>query len=199
MEAYRLATLRAVCYLDVMSRKMAGVIEEASRLEALAMAIYTRLAATFRHDPDLHRFWMSMARHEAAHVGALALLKTLLAQSTDELRLEVDDSAAVEAAAVIERLHDETAAPVDVERAFAIALELESLELEDLVLDLIHVLSDPAARAQAEQMLLHDLSDLSLMIEKHCRGDELLARADALVESRVSGPARSSSGFVRKC
>ncbi|HYB97636.1 MAG TPA: hypothetical protein VEC57_00735 [Candidatus Limnocylindrales bacterium] len=181
-----------------MSRKMAGVIDEASRLEALAMSIYTRLAATFRNEPELHRFWMSMARHEAGHVGALALLKTLLSQSTDDLRLEIDDSAAVEAAAVIERLHEETAAAVDVERAFAIALELESLELEDLVLDLIHVLSDPAARAQAEQMLLHDLSDLSLMIEKHCSGDDLLARADALVESRV-GAGRSGSSFVRKC
>ncbi|HYC53412.1 MAG TPA: hypothetical protein VEL28_00520 [Candidatus Binatia bacterium] len=181
-----------------MSRKMAGVIDEASRLEGLAMAIYTRLAATFRSEPELHRFWMSMARHEAAHVGALALLKTLLSQSTDELKLEVDDSAAIEAAEVIERLHAESGSSVDVERAFSISLELESLELEDLVLDLIHVLSDPAARAQAEQMLLHDLSDLSLMIEKHCSGDELLTRADALVESRV-GAGRGGASFVRKC
>jgi hypothetical protein len=34
-------------------------------------------------------------------------------------------------------------------------------------------------------MLVHDLSDLSLMVEKYTRDDELLARADALVEHHV--------------
>lgn len=173
------------------------VIREASRLETLAMGIYTRLAATFREDADLHRFWMSMARHEAGHVGALALLDALLEQAGETLRLEVDDKVAREAATLIEGLHEEAAGPVTVERAFEIALELEGLELEDLVLDLVHVLSDPAARSNAEQMLLHDLSDLSLMIEKHCHGDELLAKADALVESRVG--QRAGGGFVRRC
>jgi len=86
---------------------------------------------------------------------------------------------------------------VSVDRAFEIAVELESLELEDLVLDLIHILSDPAARSQAEQMLLHDLGDLSLMIEKHCSGEDLLTKADKLVESRVV--PRDSGGFVRRC
>jgi hypothetical protein len=141
---------------------------------------------------------MSMARHEAAHVGALALISALLEQAGDSLRFEVDDSVVREAGSVIEALHEEAGRPVDVERAFEIALELESLELEDLVLDLIHILSDPAARSQAEQMLLHDLSDLSLMIEKHCKSEELLAKADHLVESRVGGP-RDGGGFVRRC
>jgi hypothetical protein len=173
------------------------IIAEASRLESLAMGLYTRLAAMFRDEPELHRFWMSMARHEAAHVGALALIDALLKQAGDELRFEVEDSAVREAAGVIEALHREAADPLSVDRAFEIAVELESLELEDLVLDLIHILSDPAARSQAEQMLLHDLSDLSLMIEKHCKGEELLAKADHLVESRVE--PRDSGGFVRRC
>jgi len=172
------------------------IISEASRLESLAMSLYTRLAATFRDESELHRFWMSMARHEAAHVGALALIDALLKQAGDEIRFEVEDSAVREAAAVIEALHRETADPVSVDRAFEIAVELESLELEDLVLDLIHILSDPAARSQAEQMLLHDLSDLSLMIEKHCKGEELLSKADHLVESRVEP---RGGGFVRRC
>lgn len=180
-----------------MTREVASVIEEASRLESLAMSIYTRLASTFRVEAELHRFWMSMARHEAGHVGALALIRALLEESTEELHLEVDDRVAREAAVAITALHAEVLGAVTVERAFEIALELESLELEDLVLDLIHVLSDPAARTQAEQMLLHDLSDLSLMIEKHCPGDDLLARADALVESRVE-PQSRTGGFVRR-
>lgn len=180
-----------------MTQAIDQVIREASRLESLAMGIYTRLSATFREDVELHRFWMSMARHEAGHVGALALLAALLEQAGDQLRLEVDDRVAQEASVVIEKLHAEALNEVSVERAFEMALELESLELEDLVLDLVHVLSDPAARGHAEQMLLHDLSDLSLMIEKHCHGDDLLAKADALVESRVG--QRQGGGFVRRC
>lgn len=180
-----------------MTRAVASVIEEASRLESLAMAIYTRLASTFRQDQELHRFWMSMARHEAGHVGALALIRTLLEEAPGEVNLEVDERVAHAAAEAIVLLHRESAAPVSVERAFAIALELESLELEDLVLDLIHALSDPADRVQAEQMLLHDLGDLSLMIEKHCPGDELLTRADALIEGRV-GKGGRDGGYVRR-
>ena len=180
-----------------MSQRVGDIIREASRLESLAMGIYTRLAATFRGEAELHRFWMSMARHEAGHVGALALIGALLEQAGEGLQLEVDDSVIREAEGAVEALHQEAAGKVDVDRAFGIAVELESLELEDLVLDLIHALSDPAARSQAEQMLLHDLSDLSLMIEKHCTGEDLLARADRLVESRV-GP-REGGGYVRRC
>lgn len=180
-----------------MNKAVGDLIREASRLESLAMGLYTRLAATFRDEPELHRFWMSMARHEAGHVGALALVAALLEQAGESLHLIVDDTVVREAGAVIEGLHAESAKPVSVDRAFEIAVELESLELEDLVLDLVHILSDPAARNQAEQMLLHDLSDLSLMIEKHCKGEELLAKADGLVESRVG--QREGGGFVRRC
>lgn len=180
-----------------MTAAVTDAIREASRLESLAMATYTRIAAAFREDADLHRFWMSMARHEAAHVGALALVGALVEQAGDQLSVAVEDSVLVDAATAIEALHRESAGPVSLERAFEIAVELESFELEDLVLDLVHLLSDPAARAQAEQMMLHDLSDLSLMIEKHCAGEELLARVDALVESRVGQPA--GGGFVRRC
>ncbi len=180
-----------------MTQAVVDVIREASRLESLAMAIYTRLATAFRDDADLHRFWMSMARHEAGHVGALALLNALLEQAGDQLRFVVEGSVLHDAVGVIEALHGEAAGPVSVDRAFEIAVELESIELEDLVLDLVHILSDPAARAQAEQMLLHDLGDLSLMIEKHCKSEELLAKADGLVESRVG--ERKSGGFVRRC
>ncbi|HEY2775323.1 MAG TPA: hypothetical protein VGK20_14850 [Candidatus Binatia bacterium] len=180
-----------------MTKALGRTIDEASRLESLAMGIYTRLAATFRDEPELHRFWMSMARHEAGHVGALALVRALIEQAGDQLHFVVEDSVVQQSAAVIETLHREAASAVSLDRAFEMAVELESLELEDLVLDLIHVLSDPAARTQAEQMLLHDLSDLTLMIEKHCHSEDLLAKADVLVESRVGD--RSGGGYVRRC
>src|SRR5690349_21812290 len=110
-----------------MTQPAGSIITEASRLESLAIRIYTRLAATFRAEADLHRFWMSMARHEAGDVGALALIGALLEQAGDSLKFEVDDSVVREAGHVIERLHDDAGSPVSIDRAFEIAVELESL------------------------------------------------------------------------
>ncbi len=168
-----------------MTPTIKNLIEQARELESLALAIYTRLAATFKETPELQKFWMSMARHEAGHVGALVLINTLLDQSVAPVELRHDLRVSEEAAETVRRLHAEAAEPLSLDRAFEIAVELEGLEIEDVVLELIDILSDSTARQQAEHMMLHDLSDLSLMIEKHCQDEDLLARADALVESRV--------------
>lgn len=173
-----------------MRADLKGVIEEAKRLESLAMTIYTLFAATFAGDGTVHSFWMSMARHEAAHVGALSLLAVLLEQGGEEVELNEAPDVIASAAAEIEALVAEAGTLSELERAFQIAVQLEGLELEDLVLDLIHILADPAARAQAEQMLLHDLSDLSLMVEKHCKDEATLARLDSMIEARVDSAKR---------
>ena len=76
---------------------------------------------------------------------------------------------------------------VDVERALTMALDIESSELEDVVVDLLQVVKDRRWRDQAVQMLIHDLGDLSFMIEKYTTDEQLLARADELVERRVGG------------
>jgi hypothetical protein len=67
------------------------------------------------------------------------------------------------------------------------ALDIESSELEDVVVDLLQVVKDRRWRDQAVQMLIHDLGDLSFMIEKYTTDEQLLARADELVEHRVAG------------
>jgi hypothetical protein len=161
------------------------IVREARRLEALSMSIYVRLAERFRDDRDLHAFWMSMARHEAAHVGALELLESMLDESGLEIQLPPSGMHVEVAARTIEAVAARVGPSISVNDAFAMAIELEGGELEDLVLDLIHSLSDQAQRDQAAMMLVHDLSDLSLMVEKYTGDDELLARADALVEHHV--------------
>jgi hypothetical protein len=161
------------------------IVREARRLEALSMTIYVRLGERFRVTPDLHSFWMSMARHEAAHVGALELLEAMLEQSGLDIQLPPSGMHVEAAARAIEAVEAKLSAEISVEAAFELAIELEGGELEDLVLDLIHSLSDEAQRDQAATMLVHDLSDLSLMIEKYTSNDELLARADELVERHV--------------
>jgi hypothetical protein len=166
-------------------RELKRLVTQARRLEALSMSTYVKLAQAFKNDSDLHEFWMSMARHEAGHVGALELLDVMLerAETTPPMPAIGPDAAMAEA--TIERVHQEADGPVTVARAFELAIELESAEVEDLVLDLFATLGDAEERARAEQMLVHDLSDLSLMIEKRTGDESLLARADALVERHV--------------
>lgn len=169
----------------LMRPALAALIEQAKHLEGLSMAIYVRLAVRFGDKTELARFWMSMARHEAGHIGALELLSAILDQAGSELQTPARAAAVDEFTAVVERLHQRADEDISVEESFEIVLELESSEFNDLVIDLISGLADDTQRRQTQQMLLHDLSDLSLMIEKYTQSDDLLAQADTLVEKRV--------------
>jgi rubrerythrin len=166
-------------------RQLKRLISRARRLEALSMSIYVGLAKAFPEPAELHEFWMSMARHEAGHVGALELLEVMIEQTGQPGELPDIRAAADTAEAAIERMQAEAEGPLTLHRAFELAIELESVEVEDLVFDLYATLADPEQRDQAEKMLVHDLSALSLMIEKYAGDDSLLARADALVERHV--------------
>ncbi len=157
------------------------------------MTVYVRFGHRFCDNPEIHRFWMSMARHEAAHVGALELLDSMRRESELDLEISISSEGVATAAALIERVARESEQALTLDRAFELAIELEGGELEDMVLDLIHGLADRAERDQAARMLVHDLSDLSLMIEKHADNDELLVRADELVESHVDRRTRRFS------
>ena len=72
-----------------------------------------------------------------------------------------------------------------IERALEMAIDLESSELEDVVVDLMQVVKDSMWREQAMQFLIHDLGDLSYMVEKFTRDPKLLRRADDLLDRRV--------------
>src|SRR5216684_2836573 len=74
---------------------------------------------------------------------------------------------------------------VGIERALEMAIDLESSELEDVVVDLMQVVKDSVWREQAMQFLIHDLGDLSYMVEKFTRDPKLLRRADDLLDRRV--------------
>jgi hypothetical protein len=157
------------------------------------MSTYVKLARAFKEPAEVHDFWMAMARHEAGHVGALDLLEVMLEQGGGAESVPHLDAAAEAAAAVIERIHGEADNPGSLARAFEIAVELESSEVEQLVCDLLAILADDEQRDQAHQLLLHDLGDLSLMIEKYADDERLLARADALVERHVGRRAGQGS------
>ncbi len=166
------------------------VLDVAIELERKTMALYTVFVRTFKNTDDLRGFWFSMARHEAGHCGALALVESLLESDptlAGDRKVWFDDTTVARLRALLTAYVKEARRGVDIERALTMALDIESSELEDVVVDLLQVVKDRRWRDQAVQMLIHDLGDLSFMIEKYTTDEQLLARADELVERRVGG------------
>jgi hypothetical protein len=180
------------------------VLETALELERKTMALYADFVRVFTADDELRQFWFNMARHEAAHCGALMLVECVLQNHPDlggEAKILFDTSTGIRLRSLLLGYRRELKRGVTPERAFEMALDIESSELEDVVVDLLQVVRDPGWRDQAVKMLIHDMGDLSYMIEKHTRNDRLLARADALVERRLGRPGAATtkrSGTARR-
>jgi hypothetical protein len=196
----RLSPLPSSCYarhMKARSRRatIQEVLDGAIELERKTMALYTALLRIFRNVDELRGFWFSMARHEAGHCGALTLVKSLLENDPSLVgnrKVWFDDVTVTRLRSLLAAYRKEVRRGVDIERALAMALDIESSELEDVVVDLLQVVKDRRWRDQAVQMLIHDLGDLSFMIEKYTTDEALLARADELVERRLGGLRRTT-------
>jgi rubrerythrin len=157
-------------------------------LEKRTMALYTAFVSQHAPQPELQKFWLTMARHEAGHFGALALVESMI---ENDPKLEIgskiwfDDVTIVRLRSLLTAYLREAQQPVRVERALEMAIDLESSELEDVVVDLMQVVKDSVWREQAMQFLIHDLGDLSYMVEKFTRDPRLLRRADDLLDRRM--------------
>lgn len=160
------------------------VLEATIALERRSMALYARLARAFVGNRRLHEFWFDMARDEARHVGALDLVTAVL-----ELEGALDrQSPVVLEEATVARLdailrHGVTAAQsgVNIEQALGLALEVEETELEDKVGDLLKALQQHDEYERCMRLLVHDLGELSYMIEQYCQDPAMLQRCDELV------------------
>ncbi len=173
---------------NVRRTTIAEVLEMALELERKTMALYAEFVRIFADDPELRQFWFNMARHEAGHCGALMLVECILRNDPElggQARVLFDTSTGIRLRSLLTAYRRELRRGVTRERAFEMAVDIESSELEDVVVDLLQVVQDPGWRDQAVKMLIHDLSDMSYMIEKHTKDERLLARADALVERRI--------------
>jgi rubrerythrin len=164
------------------------ILRIAMDLEKRTMALYTAFSSQHAHEPELRRFWMTMARHEAGHFGALTLVESMIANDPAlEIGRKVwfDEVTVVRLKSLLTAYAREARQPVSVERGLEMAIDLESSELEDVVVDLMQVVKDGVWRDQAVQFLIHDLGDLSVMVEKFTRDPKLLKRADELLDRRV--------------
>lgn len=178
-------------------------LEVALDLERRTMDLYAAFVRTFAEDDELRGFWLGMARGEAAHYGALVLVETIVKNDPalpGEAKILFDTSTGVRLRSLLAGYRRETRRGIDSHRAFEMAVDLEGSELEDVVVDLLQVVSDPTWREQAVKMLIHDIGDLSYMIETHTKDAQLLARADALLERRLgrTSPAMASAAAPRR-
>ena len=164
------------------------LIAAAMDLERRTLHVYCMFESQFSDREALRAFWFDMAQHESRHFGALALVAGLLeSASTRRVRAgaALTPHRIQHLRRLLTRLTTEAQKGVSLERAFEIALDIESSEIEDVVLDLLQALKGEAERERAVKLLIHDLGDLSYMIEKHTSSRALLARADALLEQQV--------------
>ncbi len=165
------------------------LIEVAMDLERRTMQLYCRFESLFPEPDEVRAFWFEMAQHESRHFGALALVSGLLG-SAPERTLPAAPSLTrdhvVRFRELLTTAEAEAKAGLKLTRAFELALAIEGSEIEDLVLDLLSVLKGEAERERAVQLLIHDLADLSYMIEKYSRNQSLLARADQRIEQQLN-------------
>ncbi len=173
---------------DIGQSRVAELVDLAMDLERRTMELYCRFEVCFAEPDPVRSFWLDMAEHESRHVGALALVKGLLGSQTLRQMPAVPAAAKTHVAnlrRMLDRAEREVAKGISLKRAFELTLEIESSEIEDLVLDLLQLLKGAQERERAARTLIHDLSALSLMIERYANDRTLLARADRVIEQEL--------------
>ena len=172
------------------------VLDTAIELEKRTMDLYVVFVAAFPRPEEVRNFWFTMARHEAFHCGALLLVESVLRSDARSGRAAVrfDAKTVSRLRALLAAYLREARRGVTLERALEMAIDLEASELEDVVADMLKVVKNPQWRERAIQLLIHDLGNLSYLVERHTGNERLLARADALVERRVGRHRRASGG-----
>jgi len=169
------------------------VLDTAIELEKKTMALYVSFVKAFPRPEEVRNFWFGMARHEAGHCGALALVESII--QTDPERGErskvwLDEATVSRLRSLLTAYLREVKTGVSLERALEMAIDLEGSELEDVVVEMLSLVRSPRWRERAIQLLIHDLGDLSYMVERYTKNEHLLARVDALIERHVGGLGR---------
>jgi hypothetical protein len=97
------------------------VLEVALELERKTMALYAEFVRLFADDPELRQFWFHMARHEAAHCGALMLVECILRNDPElggETKILFDTSTGIRLRSLLTGYRRELRRGVTRERAF---------------------------------------------------------------------------------
>ena len=170
------------------------VLDIAIELEKKTMGLYVAFMNAFPRPEEVRNFWFGMARHEAGHCGALALVESIVETDPErgqDAKVWLDEATVSRLRGLITGYTREVKTEdISLERAFEMAIDLEGSELEDVVVEMLSLVRSPRWRERAIQLLIHDLGDLSYMVERYTKNERLLKRADAIIERHVGGLAR---------
>jgi rubrerythrin len=173
------------------------LLETTIDLEKRSMSLYARFAKIFAANPALHEFWFGMARDEARHVGSLDLVLTVLEFEgvlDKPSPIPVREGAVERLRETLQRYLSEPAQQLPIDRALTIALEVEESELEEMVGDLLRALQQHDEYERCQRLLVHDLGELSYMIEQYCQDPALLQRCDELVDHHAETLRTTAAG-----
>jgi hypothetical protein len=171
------------------------VLEATIALERRSMALYARLAKAFAGNPRVHDFCFDLARAAARHVGALDLVSAVLELEGVLDRhspVTLEEATVAKLDAILRRGVEAARSGIDIEQALGLALEVEETELEDKVGDLLKALQQHDEYERCMRLLVHDLGELSYMIEQYCQDPAMLQRCDELVNHHAETLRRSA-------
>jgi rubrerythrin len=152
--------------------EIGDLLRRCTRLEEGAAGIYDTLADRFRDDAELSHFWSGMAGDERLHAKKLALWRRLLRLSGKPRKWDVAgyDEAVRDLNRLLCALRRAAEAATNVEEAFAIAIAIESSELDPIYAELLQAsplsrFPDLAETCEAEDQ--KNLMDAALIDATH--------------------------------
>src|SRR5437867_9514137 len=122
------------------------ILDTAIELEKRTMALYVGFVKAFPRPEEVRNFWFTMARHEAGHCGALALVESIVESDPHgaaRARVWFDPLTVTRLRSLLAAYLREARTGVSLERAFEIAIDIESSELDDVVVDMMKVVKSP--------------------------------------------------------
>jgi rubrerythrin len=137
-----------------------ALLDRCIALERAAGEVYEILAARLGGDAELHELWAGMAAEEREHAHKLATWRTLAAELPAERRTQADgfEADVAELERLLAAARVEASGVADPEEAFAIALAIESSEIDAIYGTLLQ--SSPIARfPDAGETVLRETAD----------------------------------------
>ena len=151
--------------------------------EERAAGVYLRLAKGFSSKPQLSAFWLEMAMHEKQHAGLLCFCLTC-----NRLAPDLPGTSEVQKLnSVFKRLEKIAANPkITIEEAFAVAIAIETSEVDDIYCHLTTGLHDSAYLLRRKIAALpNHIEQLATAAEKFGVGDSAVRELHRL-KKRVS-------------
>jgi len=170
---------------DIPSMDILPLLERCVALERGAAEFYERLAARFTHDAELRALWSAMAADERTHAEKLETWRALAEREPAERREHASGFA--QDVEDLEQLLEETRAAAasvkSADEAFALALALETSEIDTIYTKLLQ--SSPIARfPDVEETVRRETTGhheaLARVVQRRSRDDGNLLRAALL-------------------